>query len=344
MQSALSDGLALAVNRIRRASGLWAQQILYLDRAVLVLNKPPGLVSQPTSADAPGPRSTPPPQRSDFDKLLRAFKRHLELDDLYPVHRLDKSTTGALLLARTKSAAQQLSQQFQSRTVDKSYLALVRGGAKTFPEPRGSIDSFLRINDGRVSLSTMDAPGSKPAQTDWELLASSRKAPLSLLRLHLRTGLKHQLRIHTALSLKAPVLGDALYSTAAPAPQISALTQIPHGRMFLHASHVSFFVRAPLALGPWAPVSMPVRSHAYHIICARPQRYRKDGPSKRFRLGITAPLPDDFVRICRDVGIPLDEDVVRGGVYVDGVRVADGAVPEVDGLWVAKAPETETET
>ncbi|KAA1473899.1 pseudouridine synthase [Dentipellis sp. KUC8613] len=312
MQPALSDGLALAVNRIRRASGLWAHQVLYLDRAVLVLNKPPGLVSQPTSADAPGPRSTPPPKRSDFDKLLRALKRHLQLDDLYPVHRLDKSTTGALLLARTKSAAQQLSQQFQSRTIGKSYLALVRGGAKTFPEPRGSIDSFLRVNDGRVSLSTVDAPGSKPAQTDWELLATSRKAPLSLLRLHLRTGLKHQLRIHTALTLKAPVLGDVLYSTAAPAPQISALTQIPHDRMFLHASHVSFF------------------------------RYRKDGPSKRFRLGITAPLPDDFVRVCRDVGIPLDQDVVRGGVYVDGVRVPDGAVPEVDGLWIAKPPETET--
>jgi 23S rRNA-/tRNA-specific pseudouridylate synthase len=82
-----------------------------------------------------------------------------------------KPTTGALVFALNATSARDLAQQFQARTVEKTYLALVRGGEKSFDKRSGEIRVPLQIEDGRVSLSR-DLSG-KPAATDWELLASS---------------------------------------------------------------------------------------------------------------------------------------------------------------------------
>lgn len=94
---------------------------------------------------------------------------------------INKDTTGTLLLARTPQVARDLSQQFQHRTVHKTYLALVRAGRSTFPTPQGTIDARLTFDDGRVSVlqdkrkKHLDL--SVEALTGWELVASSVRPP-----------------------------------------------------------------------------------------------------------------------------------------------------------------------
>ena len=67
-----------------------------------------------------------------------------------------------------------------------------------------------------------------------------------------------------------------------------------------------------------------------------PQRYRREGPSKRFCLTITAPLPVDFVKVCRDMNLELPEDVIQGGVLVDGERLESEEIPGVGGRWIGE--------
>lgn len=283
----------------RTGTSYWARNVVYADRSIIVLNKPAGLICQGSEAS-----SENKPQNFDkFNNLLRDVKDTFALESLpYPVHRLDKATTGTLLLARSSSAARQVSQQFQSRVVEKTYLALVRGGEKSFPARSGEIRDALEFNDGRVSIG--ESCAAKFAATDWELIASSPIAPLSLLRLTLHTGLKHQLRIHLAHSLHTPILGDDLYTRSSISEKIAKITRLPEKRIFLHAAQLTL------------------------------SRYRKSGPNKHFRLRIGAPIPKDFLVICRDAGIALDHVYVDGGVSVDGQYVDD--VPDLEGRWLRK--------
>ncbi|KAJ8586245.1 pseudouridine synthase [Rhizopogon salebrosus TDB-379] len=289
-----------ALKSARTGTSYWARSAIYADRSIIVLNKPAGLICQGSEASSENKSEC-----NKFDDLLRDVKQSFDLESLpYPVHRLDKATTGTLLLARSLASARQLSQQFQSRVVGKTYLALVRGGEKSFPARSGEIRDALEFSDGRVSIG--ESCAAKFAATDWELLASSPTAPLSLLRLTLHTGLKHQLRIHLAHSLHTPILGDNLYTRSSISDKIAKVTQLPEKRIFLHASQLTL------------------------------SRYRKAGPSKHFRLGIGAPLPKDFLTICKDAGIPLDPTYVDGGLYVDGQGVDD--VPDLEGRWLRKPP------
>jgi hypothetical protein len=77
--------------------------------------------------------------------------------------------------------------------------------------------------------------------------------------------------------------------------------------------------------------------------CCYQQRYRRTGPQRRFRLGITAPLPPLFVALCHAFEMPIPEGYVRGGVYIDGVRVMSegGAIPELEGRWLRPAYHTQ---
>lgn len=81
-----------------------------------------------------------------------------------------QTTTGGLVLASNVSLARELSRQFQTRSVEKTYLALVRGGEKSFSDRKGEIRAPLQFNDGRVSLGN---PSDKMAETHWELVSSS---------------------------------------------------------------------------------------------------------------------------------------------------------------------------
>ncbi|KAJ6519334.1 pseudouridine synthase [Mycena sanguinolenta] len=270
----------------------WSDRVLYVDRGIIVMNKPP--VFEYCTDLKHGLELTTPPHR---------------------VHRLDKGTTGCLVLARSANVARELSGQFRRRTVDKSYLALVRGGNKSFSERRGQIRTVLEFPDGRASVVPQEKLRSSQnlieSKTDWELIASSPHLPLSLLRLNLLTGHKHQLRVHLAQVLKTPILGDTLHSHTQPAEDIQNSFQLPGDRIFLHASEISFF------------------------------RYRPVGGKKRFRIRICAPLPEDFVEICSTAGISLGDDERLGGLFKsDNSREEDfhpvsaGEIPDVDGCWI----------
>ncbi|KAH0834154.1 pseudouridine synthase [Lanmaoa asiatica] len=289
-------------DRLSAASKNWSRLAIYADRGIIVLNKPPYLVCQ--GSDVQDDEDQKPRERNvdKFNDLLSDLKDHFHLDKVpHTVQRLDKSTTGALVLAKNLTAARQLSQQFHNRTVGKTYLALVRGGEKSFEARSGEIRDAIETDGGHVSIS--QSCKAKFAATDWELVASSPKAPLSLLKLTLHTGLKHQLRVHLAHSLRAPILGDPVYSRGPISEKITRTIRVPENRVFLHASRLCF------------------------------SRFRKMGPNKHFRLEVAAALPSDFVTLCKDAGIPLDKWDTTGGLFVDD-EPAGHAIPDLDGKWL----------
>ncbi|KAH9052245.1 pseudouridine synthase [Lactarius vividus] len=291
--------------------------VLYADRGVIALNKPPGLVAQ---GSTPGTGVATVhnhhsgenhldvvSSKSAFNAVLDGLRQRYDLSTgPYPVHRLDKGTTGVLMLACTKVLARELSQQFRTHAVGKTYLALVLGGSSEFSAKKGLISHSLSSDNGRVQLGAEEGRGSKPALTMWEALAFSDKAPLSLVRLYPRTGLKHQLRVHMAHTLQVPILGDTLYGNVTSAQQILASLRIPESRLFLHSSSISFW------------------------------RYRRTGPRKRFRLTIVAPLPTDFIKVCREMGLRPPDIAIQGGIFVDGEYVGEGEIPDVGGRWLGE--------
>ncbi|KAG6908801.1 hypothetical protein DXG01_003248 [Tephrocybe rancida] len=290
--------------------------ILYCDKGYIVLQKPPGLICQLNHSNSSEATARDDSFANDIAQrstgnVPNDFRLGKILgEEPVPVHRLDKElllisgqgTTGALVLARSVARARALSQQFQAHTVEKTYLALVRGGEKTFPVKSGEVRTPIQYDDGRASLDL--SKNGKPSITEWAVIASSPLIPLSLLRLKLHTGHKHQLRVHLAHSLGAPILGDTQYSRKPISDAVRKACVIPENRTFLHASHLSFF------------------------------QYKANGPKKRFRLGVTAPLPSDFFKICHDAGIKVDSSEVEGGIWIDGSRVEDGLVPDVEGSWM----------
>ncbi|CAA7262684.1 unnamed protein product [Cyclocybe aegerita] len=290
---------------VRERGSCWLKtHLLYADPHLIVLNKPPNVVCQVHH------NWSRTEIKDDLNPVFRDIKACLPSRwKPLQVHRLDKGTTGCLLVALNPAAATSLSQQFRQRTVYKSYLALVRGGEKSFPEKSGGITDSLIYEDGRGRLCTNGLdPDQKTAITEWELLASSPEVPISLVKLKLLTGSKHQLRIHLALSMKTPILGDTLYSASPVADSITCLTEVPEDRIFLHASEISLFYVADLE-----------------------QRYTPNG--RQFRLGVRSPLPPDFQRICLDVGIVPPNDIDKKALLVPEDKLS--RYPELHelGLW-----------
>ena len=142
------------------------------------------------------------------------------------VHRLDKGTSGVLLVARTQESRRSLQRQFNRGEVKKTYLALVMG---TPPEERGTIDLPLeKARKGRFRIAS--AGEGFPSRTDYEVLARSQGR--TLLVCHPRTGRTHQIRVHLQ-SLGCPLVKDPLYGPCRGKP-----SENPH--LTLHAWKVEF--------------------------------------------------------------------------------------------------------
>lgn len=174
-------------------------EVLYLDNHLLVVNKPPGMLVQ---EDATG----------DLD-LLRLGKRFLKDRFDKPgsvflglVHRLDRPASGVVVLARTSKAAARLSDQFQRRTPEKDYLALVEGSCAGAGIRR---DRLAAAAGGTVRLVAGDA--GKRAELQWRNVGE--RDGLSLLAIRLKTGRKHQIRIQLA-AMGHPILGDFRYGAS----------------------------------------------------------------------------------------------------------------------------------
>ncbi len=197
--------------------------ILYEDDALLVINKPVGLVVHPGSGNWEG-------------TLLNALLHHApqlgEVPRAGIVHRLDKDTSGLLVVAKTLIAQTNLVRQLQARTVKREYLALVYGElrhAGTVDEPIG------RHPANRVKMAVTES--GKPAVTHFQV---EEKFPgCTLLRCRLETGRTHQIRVHLA-HLKHPLVGDSMYLKG-PQKCVPELRELLNGfpRQALHATRLA---------------------------------------------------------------------------------------------------------
>lgn len=166
---------------------------LYVDDALYVVNKPPGILAQ---ADATGD--------ADLVSLVKARGRDAGEADPFVglVHRLDRPASGVTVLARTPKAARALTRQFRERTVEKRYLALVEGTLTGI----GTWRDFIAKLGREPTLVAPDHPDGKPAGLRWQALAHPGTGR-TLLQVQLETGRPHQIRLQCATRGHA-VLGD----------------------------------------------------------------------------------------------------------------------------------------
>ncbi len=168
-------------------------ELIYQDDSLTVWNKPAGLLSVPGRL--------PEHQDSLALRVLRV------LPDAKVVHRLDMATSGLLLMPLGKAAQSELSRQFQQRTVEKSYQALVWG---ELAKPEGEIDLPMRCDWPNRPRQIIDHVQGKSALTRYRLL--SYADGISCVALYPETGRSHQLRLHMQ-ALGHPILGDRLYAS-----------------------------------------------------------------------------------------------------------------------------------
>jgi 23S rRNA pseudouridine1911/1915/1917 synthase len=212
--------------------------VLYEDRDVIVVNKAAGMV---VHAGAGHNRGTL------VNAVLHHFGALSSLNgELRPgiVHRLDRETSGVLVIARTDQAHQALARQFHDRKVEKAYLALVHGRMK---QAQGRVDTPIsRDPVRRIRMTTKLATG-RPALTEYRVIEQFDR--FTYLDVRIGTGRTHQIRVHLA-SLRHPILGDRLYG--AP-PQTEGLPL--RDRFFLHAHRLRF--RSP-SRDEWISVESPL--------------------------------------------------------------------------------------
>ena len=203
--------------------------VLYEDSSIIVVDKPPGMVVHP----APGnPSGTLVNALIHYCKDLAGINGVLRLGI---VHRLDKETSGAMVVAKDDASYHQLTRQFKDRTVKKDYLAIARG---KFNREEGSIDLAIgRHPRERKRMSTRARRG-RPAVTRWKVV--ERFDGLTLLEIFPETGRTHQIRVHLS-TMGHPLLGDPLYGKRGGIED-PALRGCPQRlkRQALHAYRLSF--------------------------------------------------------------------------------------------------------
>jgi 23S rRNA pseudouridine1911/1915/1917 synthase len=205
--------------------------IVFEDEFLAVINKPAGLVVHPGAGNASG-------------TLANAIAYHFSLvadsSSLAPrlgiVHRLDKDTSGLIVVAKDEETHENLSNQFRDREVHKSYVALVHGSPR---ENSGVIDRPMARDRWHRTKMTVAANG-RNALTMWKVRRRFEK--FTLLDVEIKTGRTHQIRVHLA-SINHPVVGDATYNegrdnTIADSDIKRGVEKL--GRTFLHAEKLAF--------------------------------------------------------------------------------------------------------
>ena len=220
-------------------------EILFEDKDILVLNKPPGLVVHPAAGNPDG-------------TLVNALLHHC--DDLSGiggemrpgiVHRLDKDTSGCMVVAKNDLAHRRLTEAFSERRLSKIYLAAINGLPK---ERQGRIQNFIgRHPVDRKRMAILYDGAGKEAVTEWEQVGEHQGC--ALIRCRLLTGRTHQIRVHMKEGLGFPILGDPIYGH--PSRQ-----KVSTPRLMLHAWKLAFHhpihqqplqfeARVPEAFAPW---------------------------------------------------------------------------------------------
>lgn len=172
-----------------------ADRILFIDAEAMVIDKPSGLPVDP-------PRDGSLSLENHLQSLTFGFQRWPSA-----VHRLDRDTSGCLLLARNPKAHKRLAAAFEAGQVKKTYLAVVQG------QPSGDagvVDLPLAKHSTREKGWRMVGdPRGKPARTRWEVVG--RKGDRALVRFEPETGRTHQIRVHAAEGMGTPIVGDPVY-------------------------------------------------------------------------------------------------------------------------------------
>lgn len=229
--------------------------ILYEDDAIVVINKPADMITHPGKANYRGTLAGA--LQFHFDRLSDAAGRFRP----GVVHRLDRDTTGVLVVAKDNQVHHHLSRQFEARTVQKEYAAIVWG------EPRFDsewIETYLRVHPRhREKMQVAEVGGNaRHAVTYYEV--AERLGGFAFLRLFPRTGRTHQLRVHLA-HVKHPIVADALYG----------------GRERLTAREIGH--------PGLPPETVLMARQALHAA-----RLEFDHPATRKRVSFEAPLPGDM--------------------------------------------------
>lgn len=204
--------------------------IVFEDEELLVIDKPPGLVVHPGSGNWSG-------------TLMNALLHHVpgiaEVPRAGIVHRLDKDTSGLLVVAKTLEAQTDLVRQLQARTVRRQYLAVVSG----IVARNGTVEAPIgRHPVHRVKMAVVpETLGGKPAVTHFRVL--EEYAHSSLLECALETGRTHQIRVHMA-SIKHPLVGDPVYGKVDPRVP-------PFHRQALHATRLGLVHPLTRRLQQW---------------------------------------------------------------------------------------------
>lgn len=195
--------------------------VLYEDEHLAVIDKPAGMVVHPGAGVESGTLANALLGRYPEIALIKGQRRQ------GIVHRLDKYTSGVMVIARTEFALNALMKQFQGRTVEKFYIAMLESRPKALS---GQI--ALPIDrDPTMRMRMAVRKSGKPAVTDYEVIDEGFRDGQVVVRAQIHTGRTHQIRVHFA-HIGCPVVGDTVYGYAKQ--------RVKLGRTFLHASRLSF--------------------------------------------------------------------------------------------------------
>lgn len=193
--------------------------ILFEDNAVLVLNKSPGMVVHPAVGN---------PSGTLLHGLLFHHPAFLSMERAGIVHRLDKDTSGVMVVAKTERAMVELQRQFKARETEKEYLALVWGT----PPKQGRIETLIGRHPVHRQKQAVLKEGGREAVSNYETLETFDET--TLLRVKIETGRTHQIRVHMA-HIGHPIVGDTHYGRA----RKNRLPVEPE-RQMLHAEKLAF--------------------------------------------------------------------------------------------------------
>ena len=187
-----------------------ADRIIFLDGEAMVIDKPAGL-----PVDEPRDRS--PSVEAMLDELTMGFQRLPVL-----MHRLDRDTSGCLLLARNPGAVKRFAQAFEAGAVKKRYLAVLE---RVPDATEGLIDLALsKVSTRETGWRMVGDPKGKAARTAWRVLAE--KDGRAFVEFRPETGRTHQLRVHAAEALGAPIVGDPVYGSGGAMMMLHAASLI----------------------------------------------------------------------------------------------------------------------
>lgn len=292
-----------------------ARWILFEDESIIAVDKPEGI-----STHAPDDR-----HRDDVVTRLGAFLKARGGDGYLGIHqRLDRDTSGVLTFSRSKRANPSLAKQFEGRSVDKTYVAVVEGKL-TLPKDGVLRDTLVPDRDGNVRVVQRPSPKVRGQQAITRVRVLERQGSRSLVEAKPETGRTHQIRAQLAHA-GAPILGDAAYGGA------------PHGRLMLHAKQLE--LRHPISDHPLVFTS-PV--DAMFTAALRPPRgddvdaapstidavehLVRRAAERRYGVFASEPAPHAF-RVAHDVadGLPGVSIDVYGDALV--VHLSDSPIPE----------------